>query len=194
MLLCNRPYPCVVESKTIKRQLKVEIFVQLWIRCVNAALQVATILRSTFIEIPVQEVFPELKQSCRCYCVCSAIIMMCRRFAWLYTIIWICKKTKRERKMTLWIEWWIICIDFARWVFFYLFNFECRFSPMSCPMVFYRPQATTLYIQFYMPAKVFLVPIPFMWSMLCFNVLFNQCHHFLHACISFRYNSLTPNG
>lgn len=123
MLLCNRPYPCVVESKTIKRQLKVEIFVQLWIRCVNAALQVATILRSTFIEIPVQEVFPELKQSCRCYCVCSAIIMMSRRFAWLYTIIWICKKTKRERKITLWIKWWIICIDFARWVFFLFIQF-----------------------------------------------------------------------
>lgn len=46
-------YPSVIETKSIKWKLKVEIFVQLGHRCMNVALVVAVIVVAAFVEIPI---------------------------------------------------------------------------------------------------------------------------------------------
>lgn len=81
----------VIEAEAKERQLEVKVLVNLLVRCVNVALQIALILGTALIEEPVHELTSEEGQALRCDDVASSIIAMSRWLTRSDAIIWICK-------------------------------------------------------------------------------------------------------
>lgn len=83
-------YSRVIETETEERQLKVEVFVDLLVGCVNVSLLVAIIFRTSLVEKPVHELTSNKGQALRRDVVASSIVAMRRWFAWSDTIHGIC--------------------------------------------------------------------------------------------------------
>lgn len=81
----------VIETEAKERQLEVEVLVNLLVRRVDVALQIALVLGAALIEEPVHELAAEEGQALRCDGVASSIIAMSRWLTWSDAIIRICK-------------------------------------------------------------------------------------------------------
>lgn len=92
-------YSCVVETKSIKWQLKIEVFVELWVWCMNISLIVASVVVSAFIKIPIQEIFSKLCQTGGWYAIALIIVLTVLiavlvlmehwRFTRCHSVVWI---------------------------------------------------------------------------------------------------------
>lgn len=84
----------VVESETEERQLKVEVLVQLRHRRMDVRLVVAVVVVAALIEEPVQEVAPQLRQTCRTERIAAAVVAMAGRLGGCNTVVRICDEMK----------------------------------------------------------------------------------------------------
>lgn len=81
------PYPRIIESEAIEGKLEVEIFVNLLIRCVNVALVVASVVRASLVEEPVEEVTANETKAFWGDGVASTVVTMIWRLTWLDAIV-----------------------------------------------------------------------------------------------------------